>query len=158
MCYCQALANYSSCRLTLNVFMFPPGLLCCFWPPSWLKPTRPPDVSPGPPGRPGLTAQTASAPTSDGWQTTYPPSGCQEHTSTFSPRLTSSTRPWRSVSLLQLQKNALKQEPVLTFPWCFIYVLWRILKEAEKAFEVFFQQCLIVCITWVGRVSQHIWQ
>lgn len=76
-----------------SVSVFPPGPPCCCWPPSWLKPTRPPDMSPGPPGQPELRARTASAPTSDGWRSTCPPSVCREPTSTSSPHLTSSTRP-----------------------------------------------------------------
>lgn len=115
--YCQALANYSNRLLILNIQtveptqnVFPPGLLCCSWPPSWLRPTRPLNVSPGPLGRPELRARTASAPTSDGWQTTYPPSGCRAPTSTFSPHLTSSTRRWRSVSLASATKEWLKIE------------------------------------------------
>lgn len=99
----------------INIFMVPPGLLCCFWPPSWLKPTRPPVVSPGLPDRPELRARTASVPTSDGWQTTCRPSGSQARTSAFSPRQTSSTSPWRSVSRF----SSFSFHPVSS--WC----LWR---------------------------------
>lgn len=74
-------------------FIFPAGLLCCFLLPSWLKSTRPPVVSPGPPGQLEPMAQTASALTFSGWQTTFPSSGCRAPTFTFSPHLTSSTRP-----------------------------------------------------------------
>lgn len=77
----------------------PPDPPCSFWPRSWLKPTPPPTTSPGPQGRPELRAPTASAPTSDGWPNMSLPSGCRAPTSTSWPHLTSSTRPWRSVSL-----------------------------------------------------------
>lgn len=89
------------CEMSENCFwqvsMFPPGPRCCCWLPSWPKPTQPRAASPGPPGQPELRAQTASAPISDGWKSTYPPSGCRAPTSMSSPRLTSSTKPWRSV-------------------------------------------------------------
>lgn len=100
---CRVLKTLLCCDMSGNCFwqvsMFPPGPRCCCWLPSWPKPTQPRVASPGPPGQPELRAQTASAPISDGWKSTYPPSGCRAPTSMSSPRLTSSTRPWRLVSL-----------------------------------------------------------
>lgn len=85
-----------------SVCLFSVGQPCCCWLHCLLKPSQRHATFPGPPGQPELRAQTASAATSDGWRSEYPPSGCREPTSRSWRHRTNFTRQWRFVSFVHV--------------------------------------------------------